>query len=80
MGHTFDTLQIFDELKQVFSEEQSHRLAKVIKETHEAGLEDLATKADLKREIAELESRLIKWVIGVAGVQATVIITLLKFL
>ena len=54
MGRTLDTLQIFDDLKEAFSEEQAHTLSKVIKEVQEARLEELATKRDL----VELELRL----------------------
>ncbi|MEW5768650.1 MAG: hypothetical protein AB1797_13750 [bacterium] len=54
MAVAFDTLQVFDELKEAFTEEQAHKLSKVIKEVQEIHLEELATKHDL----AELELRL----------------------
>ncbi|MEW5768649.1 MAG: hypothetical protein AB1797_13745 [bacterium] len=65
MAVAFDTLQVFDELKEAFTEEQAHKLSKVIKEAQEIHLEELATKRDLaelkhelKRDLAELELRL----------------------
>lgn len=61
MAIAFDTLQVFDELKEAFPEEQAHKLSKVIKKSQDAHLEELATKRDLvelKRDLVELELRL----------------------
>lgn len=49
-----DSLEIFKELKQSFSEEQASMLSRMFKETIDFHLEDLSTKRDLK----ELETRL----------------------
>jgi hypothetical protein len=73
MARALDTLQIFDELKQSFSEEQAQVITKVLKKVYEANLEELATKGDLKELELRLENKLeslkgeltlLKWMIG----------------
>ncbi len=54
MGHTVDTLSMFDELKKSFSEEQAHTLSELLRKIEEGNLEVVATKKDLK----EAEMRL----------------------
>lgn len=62
---TFDTLKFVETLKAGnFSDEQAKALTSALKEAQEARLEDLATKNDL----ASLELRLIKWMVGTAGI------------
>lgn len=69
---TFDTLKFVETLRMAdFSEKQAKALSDALKEAQESRLEDLATKRDLKElelKIAETEARLIKWVVGTAGV------------
>jgi len=55
---TIDTLRIFDRLKKTFTEEQAHVISEIIKDVHEDNFKVLATKADLKHELKELELRL----------------------
>ncbi len=72
---TFDTHAFVKRLRAVgFSEEQAEAQVKAISKAMES--KELATKRDL----AELELRLIKWMIGVAAAQATLIVALLKLL
>jgi hypothetical protein len=71
-----DTLKAYDKLKSQFSEEQTRTLVETLPEL--IGLERLATKDDLEHlrlatkedlqvlrlEIAAMENRLIRWVVG----------------
>ena len=91
MSHAiaFDTLAFTKKLKSAgFTEQQSETLAEAQAELIE---ERLATKQDIKmlevtlrRDMKELETKLeahlIKWMIGVAGGQAALIVALLKML
>ena len=54
------------------SEESANRAAEDVIQVSQ--LEQLATKADLKSEIASLETRLIKWMVGSLFVFAGIII------
>ncbi|MBF0445726.1 MAG: hypothetical protein HQL68_09050 [Magnetococcales bacterium] len=69
---TFDTLKFVETLKAGnFTDEQPHALSSALKEAQEARLDELATKRDSKElelKIAEMETPLIKWVVGVAGI------------
>jgi hypothetical protein len=47
MAHTIDTLKIFDDLKQSFTEEQAHKLSVVIQTALEGSLDALSTKQDI---------------------------------
>lgn len=69
-GTTLDTLELFEDFKQSFTEEQAQKLSKALKRVEESRLEALATKKDL----AELELRLIKWVAGLMFVQTGLVI------
>lgn len=71
-----DTLELFDELKKGFSDEQAHLLSKALKRVEEARLDELATKRDLQAALADVD--LIKWVVGVAMAQGAFLITVLK--
>ncbi len=68
---TFDTLKFVETLKNAeFTDAQAKALSLAFKEAQEARLEELATKRDLKElelKIAETETRLIKWMVGSAG-------------
>ena len=76
----FDTLKFVETLKSAeFSDAQAKALSRAFKEAQEARLEELATKRDLKElelKIAETETRLIKWVVGSAGL----IVALIKLI
>ena len=59
MSVTFDTLEISKRLKSVgFDEAQAEAITGVIRDSREADLSRLATKDDLAREIAHLETTL----------------------
>ena len=80
-GTTIDTLELFEDFKQAFTEEQAQKLSKALKRTVEFRLDELANKrdiADLRKEMAEQGARVIKWVVGVAVAQTALIVTLLK--
>jgi hypothetical protein len=87
-----DTLKLYERLKKAdLSDAASREIAEVIKEGGEQGRETLATKddlnmatADLKGEIANLELRLLKWMVGI-GVASSIfvvgtLVSLLKLL
>ena len=72
-GTTIDTLELFEEFKQSFTEEQSQALSKALKRVEESRLDELATKRDLrehdlaiKADIAGIkgELHLIKWMLA----------------
>ncbi len=81
---TFDTLKFVETLKSAeFSDAQARALSHVFREAQEARLEELATKRDLQElgkdlelKIAETETRLIKWMVGSAGL----IVALIKLI
>lgn len=82
---TVDTLELFEDFKKSFTEEQAQKLSKALKRIEESRLDELATKRDLvdlatRWDLAQQETRLTKWVIGVAGAQAALIVALLKLL
>jgi hypothetical protein len=52
----------------------------VIKEAQDAHLEEPATKADLRAELAEAKGEIIKWVAVMLAAQAGLIATLFKLL
>jgi hypothetical protein len=58
MGDIIDTLEVFDELKQHFPEDQAHAISRVVKRAEESRLADLATKQDLKELDVKLEARI----------------------
>jgi hypothetical protein len=82
---TFDTHLYVKKLKAVgFTEEQAEAQAETLAEIIE---DKLATKADLKeleinlrRELAEIKSDIIKWVVGMLIAQAIIIAALVKLL
>ncbi len=62
-------------------EKQATTVTWVIKEAQDAHLEELATKADLRAELAEAnKGGIIKWVAVMLAVQAGLIATLVKLL
>ena len=58
-GTTIDTLELFEELKQSFTEEQAHTLSKTLKRVEESRLDELASKRDLREAVNGLEARMI---------------------
>ena len=52
----------------------------VIKEAQDAHLEELATKVDLRAELAEAKGEIIKWVAVMLAAQAGLIAALFKLL
>ena len=70
---TLDTHELVKDLKASgFTDEQAEAITRAVRLAREFDVSNLATKtdiADLRREIAEVELRLIKWVSGV-GVAA----------
>ncbi|HEY3912745.1 MAG TPA: hypothetical protein VGM07_23065 [Stellaceae bacterium] len=69
MISTLDTHELVKDLKASgFTEAQAEAVTRAVRLAQDLDLSSLATKtdiADLRREIAEVELRLIKWVIGV---------------
>ncbi len=66
---TFDTLKFVKTLTAAdFPDHQAEALSNALKEAQETRLEELATKADLHREIASAKVEIIKWVVATAGV------------
>lgn len=64
---TFDTLKLVKKLRGAgFNEEQAEAVAEALKEAHQTGVEDLATKHDLKElELKVMaEINLLKWMMG----------------
>ena len=80
---TFDSLAYSKKLKGAgFSEQQAETLASAQAELIE---ERLATKRDLREfelrlesRLAQLKAELIKWVLGLSGAQAALIIAVIK--
>ena len=89
---SFDTLEFVKGLKAAgFTEEQAEAqaraLSQALRQVEEARLNELATKgdlksgiADLRRELAGMETRLIKWVVGAAGVIIAAVTAINKLL
>ena len=66
-ANTFDTLAAARDLEAAGVERrQAEAHAEALRVAVESTRGDLATKADLRAEIAQLETRLIKWGIGIA--------------
>ena len=69
-GTTVDTLELFEDFKKTFTEEQAQTLSKALKRVEESRLDELATKRDL----AELELRLTLRMGGMLAVTIGVIV------
>lgn len=73
---TLDTLAVAKQLKAVgFTDDQAEAVSRVVREAQGVDLTQLVTKADLKTEVADLRTELLKWVIGAIGLQAIGIIS-----
>jgi len=79
-----DTLRAFEELKASdLTEAQAKAIVSVVKTAQETGLENLATKEDIRQlevKIANLKSDLLKWFVGLLVGQAAFFLAILKFL
>ena len=77
MISTLDTHELVKDLKASgFTDEQAEAVTRAVRMVREFDVSSLSTKtdiADLRRELAEVELRLIKWVIGV-GVAAALVV------
>ncbi len=82
---TFDTLAYVKTLRDVgVDEKQAEAQAATLAAVLKSGVTDLATKqdidllrAELKRDVAELKTELIRWVVGVGILQTTLIVGIL---
>lgn len=82
---TFDTLKFANTLKEAgVPPAQAEAEAKALSDVLEVNLKELATQQDLKlleanlkRDITESKSELIRWVVGVGMLQITLIAALL---
>jgi hypothetical protein len=77
MSHiTFDTLKFVETLKDCgFEEKQAKGIAAAYQNASED--QELVTKQDMKMELAEMKYDLLKWIIGLALAQFTVLIGIL---
>lgn len=76
---TFDTHTYIKKLKSVgVSEEQAEVHTEMIKEIISS--EQIVSKQYLDLRLAELRAEIVKWIIGVAGAQAALIVTLIKLI
>ena len=88
-----DTHQTVKELTAAgFTNAQAEALTQALRQVHQIDLSDLATKADLaalrsemklefaevRREMAEMKTELIKWVLGIGFAQVATILAVLK--
>jgi hypothetical protein len=85
-----DTLRAFEELKASdLTEAQAKAIVSVVKIAQETGLENLATKEDIRQlevkmaqieiKIAQVKSDLLKWFIGLLVGQAAFFLAILRF-
>lgn len=84
MARAIDTLELFDELKSSFTEDQAHVLSKALRQVEEARLDEAATKQDLinlemrmEARLAALEGKIIKWMVGLAVTLFSAVIAVL---
>ncbi len=87
---TFDTHEFFNELKSAgFSDQQAETITKLQKAAIastleqaklEYGLDDIATKRDLRELELSIKNDLIKWIAGMMLAQAGIIAALVKLL
>ena len=71
----FDTHEMVKELKAAgFSDDQAEAVTRVVRRSHAADVADIATKAELKAELAETKAEIIKWMFGTIGFQTLIIL------
>lgn len=90
MAVTFDTHEFFNELKGAgFSDQQAETITKLQKAAIastleqaklEYGLDEIATKRDLRELELSIKNDLIKWIAGMMIAQAGIIAALVKLL
>jgi hypothetical protein len=83
---TFDTHELVKDLKASgFTDDQAEAVTRAVQRAREFDFSDLATKADLRTEVANLrvemtnmKADIIKWVVGIAFAQAAMLFALLR--
>lgn len=76
---TFNTLEFDKKLKKGgFDEKQAEALTNALAEV--VSSDEIVTKSDLKVQLAELKTELIKWVLGVSLAQTGLIIGCIKLM
>lgn len=79
MSGTFDTHTYIKKLESVgVSEEQAEIHMEMIKEIISS--DQIVSKQYLDLRLAELRAEIVKWIIGVAGAQVALIVTLIKLI
>jgi len=74
---TFDTLKFTKRLIEAgVSQKQAEAEAEVLAEALETNLSEMVTKGDLRMELAQMETRLIRWIVAVSGL----VVALIKIL
>ncbi|MBF0283506.1 MAG: DUF1640 domain-containing protein [Magnetococcales bacterium] len=77
---TFDTHEFVKELCDAgFEEKQAEAVTKAIRKAQESRLDALVTKQDLDVRLAELEIRLVKWMVVTSISIIGVLFALLRF-
>lgn len=77
----FDTHAAVKRLAQTgLTEAQAEALVDALRALSQGQRADLATKSDLRMEIASLRAELLKWMFGIAVAQIVLIVTLVKLL
>lgn len=72
---TFDTHTFIKRLVAAgMPEPQAETVADALRETREADLAQLVTKADMRAALAELKAEMMKWMIGALGFQTLAIL------
>lgn len=70
-----DTHEMVKELKAAgFSDEQAEAVTRLMRRTQDVDVSHLATKAELKAELAETKADIIKWMFGTIGFQTLIIL------
>lgn len=71
----FDTHEMVKELKAAgFSDEQAEAVIRAVRGSRDVDFSDLATKAELKIQLAETKAEIIKWMFGTIGFQTLIIL------
>ncbi|WP_428484959.1 coiled-coil domain-containing protein [Rhodopila sp.] len=76
----FDTHEVVKELKASgFTDAQAEALTRVVRDVHNTGMANLATKTDLavfatRSDLAETKADILKWMVSTIGIQTVVII------
>jgi hypothetical protein len=71
-----DTHRFIEDLRAAgFSQEQAAGLTRALQRSD---LNHLATRADLKAELKDLETRLVKWIVTVVGVAVAILALIIQ--